>query len=51
MTMQLKKPYYQISETEKFYQELYGEITDFQRQRYNKAFENQLSRRSNVTCC
>lgn len=40
MTMQLKKPYYQISETEKFYQELYGEITDFQRQRYNKAFEN-----------
>ncbi|MBR2498219.1 MAG: galactokinase [Clostridia bacterium] len=38
--MQLKKPYYNISETEKHYQNLYGETTDFQRERYNKAFEN-----------
>ncbi len=47
--LQLKKPYYEINETEKFYQKLYGEVNDFQRERYKKAFEN-FKKVFNVDC-
>lgn len=36
----IKKPYTDVVEVEKYFEALYGEITDFQKNRYLKAFNN-----------
>ncbi|MBQ7235871.1 MAG: galactokinase [Clostridia bacterium] len=36
----MKKPYTDVVEVEKYFEALYGEVTDFQKDRYLKAFNN-----------
>ena len=36
----MKKPYTDVIEVEKYFEALYGEVTDFQKDRYLKAFNN-----------